>query len=399
MKRLTGSVVVLLSSIFLALFSFHNVYAQDKTALTCDEFLKLTTSEECKYYAFLLDEKKLWCSKTMDGIIKVEGNGIVYNASQMRPADYTLDFDESCLSDKQDQNNLATSNQVSTGPNNQSLKDQTKTSVGAIENWIKDAFGEFNPSQLDVTPVLPSNDQQQHLSAREAKLNDKNMAELQKGLEVDQIKTPYEAVVINRGEKGLNESLIKYPDSSQYKALKTEKIPVGSTIKTGEDAVLISTGSYGLVYIEPDSEVTVSHQGLDQAISQKDASANEFYLHKGTLEVKTKKGGAGGIPKENIQVKTDFVDLVVQSHFWVSQDLEKKQTLVGVYEGKVAVKAKDKLLAFVSPSEGKPGVVTVSQKLSIVKLALVGTVIVTLVGGIPFLRKRLAKTSFSKRKS
>lgn len=95
-----------------------------------------------------------------------------------------------------------------------------------------------------------------------------------------------------------------------------------------------------------------------------------------------------------------FFDLVViQTHFLVSYNPDARQGAVIVYEGEVEVKNKDGKVIKVKPDGNKPGVVVVTQKLSVVKLAGLGMVLVVAISGVAFiLRKRLSSKSFKKKK-
>lgn len=83
------------------------------------------------------------------------------------------------------------------------------------------------------------------------------------------------------------------------------------------------------------------------------------------------------------------------THFWVSYSKEKKLAVTGVYEGEVEVKTNDGKSTIVSPNGGKPGIVTVTQKLSITKLVLIGMAAAVIMVGIIFYLKFKSK----KRKS
>ncbi|MBI1918988.1 hypothetical protein HYS29_00150 [Candidatus Microgenomates bacterium] len=108
-------------------------------------------------------------------------------------------------------------------------------------------------------------------------------------------------------------------------------------------------------------------------------------LDQGQLEVKLKDPE----PQNKFGVQGDFFDLfVIQTHFWISQSQDKKMAVIGVYEGEVEVKTKDGKTVKVKPNEGKPGVVVVSQKLSPVKLGVVGLVLVVIIGGVVLLLKK-----------
>ena len=85
---------------------------------------------------------------------------------------------------------------------------------------------------------------------------------------------------------------------------------------------------------------------------------------------------------------------VSHTHFLVSYDKDKNQTTLVVYDGEVSVKTNDGQTTTVSPKDGKPGAIVIAQKLSPVKLALVGLVAIGIIGGVVWFFKR--KTSKKK---
>ena len=86
------------------------------------------------------------------------------------------------------------------------------------------------------------------------------------------------------------------------------------------------------------------------------------------------------------------------THYWVSYDQEKKETTVGVYEGEVEIIAKDGKTIAVSSSGGGPGVMVISQKLSIVKLAILSLVMVAAIGGAVFVLRKVMFARGEKRR-
>ena len=69
---------------------------------------------------------------------------------------------------------------------------------------------------------------------------------------------------------------------------------------------------------------------------------------------------------------------------------DKRLAITGVYKGEVEVTARDSnQSASVSPNGDKPGVVVVTQKLSLVKLGMVSLVLIAIIGStVVFLKKR-----------
>lgn len=89
---------------------------------------------------------------------------------------------------------------------------------------------------------------------------------------------------------------------------------------------------------------------------------------------------------------------VSRTHYLVKYDEKENKTTVTVYEGQVEVKPAGGKAISITPNGDKPGVVVVSQKLSLVKLAAVGAVLAVVVGGIIwFLKKKTLVKSSKKR--
>lgn len=103
----------------------------------------------------------------------------------------------------------------------------------------------------------------------------------------------------------------------------------------------------------------------------------------GTVEVETNEN--------NTEVKTPTAIINTKgTHYWVSYDANKRETIIGVYEGKVEVKTKDGKTTTVIPDGDKPGVAVVTQKLSPAQLALSVLIAVAVISGVVlFLKKRV----------
>lgn len=261
-----------------------------------------------------------------------------------------------------------------------------------LNDWITDTFGFFDPYEIKTIPTLSD-----QATYRDPKITGKNEAELSDNSKNTKKESLYSVGFIN-SYAGVD-SLVKYPGSNEYVPLGMGEIPSGSTIKTEGNSIGIFVGTKGIVYVSADTEVTITHEGLDKIIENSTTRVNKFYLHEGELEVKTIQVNDKESVKEDIVIVTDLVDLIAHSHFWVSHDKSKSLSTVGVYEGEVEVKTKDGQITTVSPKGDRPGVVMVSQKLSVIKLALAGLVLsAVIVGTVFFLKRRGYKTSRSKNK-
>lgn len=185
---------------------------------------------------------------------------------------------------------------------------------------------------------------------------------------------------------------IKYPGTDEWVPLKTgDIIPPGSTLFTGMDATLVlSLQDKGVFQMLPFTEIVVSEETV------KGASHTDIKLNTGDIEVSVE----GGVYTGTLQVQTPSVVAGVRgTHFWVSYDKDKRLSVAGVYEGKVEVTSRgsDKSVT-ISPDGDKPGVVMVTQKLSITKLVITGLVLLVILGGIIwFIKRKTSKKSFKNR--
>lgn len=120
-------------------------------------------------------------------------------------------------------------------------------------------------------------------------------------------------------------------------------------------------------------------------------------LEQGAVEVKVKNDN---LSENKFGVDAGWLGVTVsRTHFWVSKDEDKKSAIVAVYEGEVEVRIRNGKTVNVSPENGKPGVLVVSQKLSPVKVGIAGLIVVGVLGGIILLlRKRITSKVFSKKK-
>lgn len=175
-----------------------------------------------------------------------------------------------------------------------------------------------------------------------------------------------------------SDSKFKSPLSSKWTSLEEVSfLPDGSTVSGPWLRLKLDVG---LTVTEKVSAV------LSLNNFQAKINSNSVDLQKGEIEFKS----LGDIETHPVfTVKTDNAEITTKdTHFWVFYDKNKKYTLIGVYEGQVEVKTNDGQTTTVSPSGDKPGVVVVSQKLSIVKLILVGLGLIAIVFGAVLVLKR-----------
>jgi len=173
--------------------------------------------------------------------------------------------------------------------------------------------------------------------------------------------------------------LVKLPDSREFTDFRDIwHIPTGSTIRAMDQPIRINIGTKKVLIIAPGSEVILT-------------SDRQIEILKGTIEVNRVGIFSPDSEQQDTGASTEFIDLfVIGTHYWVTHE-PGKQTLVGVYEGEVEVKTRDGKTIKVVPDGDKPGVVVVSQKLAIAKLAVVGVILAAFLGGIIWSIKRKKK--------
>lgn len=189
---------------------------------------------------------------------------------------------------------------------------------------------------------------------------------------------------------------IRYPNENQWKDVEVgEKIPQGATLFTGMDTTTILTiEGVGVVEIAPFTEVKIDQSGIEQAKAKKEIFT-DINLKKGEIEVNVERGV---FTAPILDVHTPNATTSIRgTHFWVSY--KDNQTAVGVYEGKVEVKTDDGGIQEVTPNGDQPGVMVVSQKLSLIKLVITGSILVAIIGGgILLLKRKFAAKGYSKKK-
>ena len=97
---------------------------------------------------------------------------------------------------------------------------------------------------------------------------------------------------------------------------------------------------------------------------------------------------------QQFEVQTPNIDLfVIGTEFSVIYDPKKDQTFIAVYKGQVEVKTKTEQKAIVSPNGDKPGIVMITQKLSVIKLFAAALILAVVIGGAVFFirRKRIVR--------
>ncbi|MBI2597028.1 FecR domain-containing protein, partial [Candidatus Daviesbacteria bacterium] len=158
-----------------------------------------------------------------------------------------------------------------------------------------------------------------------------------------------------------------------------------STVKSTSDAVQLryawSPDSGAVINVPNWSEIK-----FREPVEVGGFTSRRVELGQGEIEVKIRNNK----PAENqFGIDAGWLGVTAsRTHFWVSQSEDKKVAVIGVYEGEVEVKTKDGRTVKVKTDTDKPGVAVVSQKLSPVKLAIAGLVLVLIIGGTVLILKR-----------
>lgn len=253
--------------------------------------------------------------------------------------------------------------EVGLGFDKEEFSSEIETNV--VNEWIKNNFGELDMkkieagTQLDRQPIIIKEEQAVVVEAPGQ----------------DQF---YLGMSYTNG-------LVKIPDSQEFTDFQDIwHIPTGSTVKATDQPIRINIGTKKVLVIAPGSEAVLT-------------SDRQIDILKGTIEVQ-KEGIFSRDSKQETGARTEFIDLfVIGTHYWVTHD-PSKQTLIGVYDGEVEVKTKDGQTIKIKPDGNKPGVVVVSQKLSLVKLAVIGMVLAAIIGGVVRLIKKKNKVLYSKKR-
>lgn len=362
MKKLILPTIVLTSVIFLVLFFSYKVSAQDQETIGCEELREIRGSEECPHY--VLDNGGLWCSLTVDELTPEETAQGLKFPYRNRPPDYTMDHSSDywsediergmkCLGGEAEQEN-------STQPG-QLQSDQT----GKQKKQSKDG----NPlSVFEFNPLETWRNIQGLLNIPEGLKSLVQTAEILSGPAEIKIRIPEPAISLD-------------PEGKHWDFLPGyiphESIKPGSTIT----ATKLSTFQTGpaVIQLRPnDNQEGSMYIGTHP------------FLRSGEAEIIVEPQNG-----QQFELQTPNAEIfVIGTKFLVAYNPKEDQTLVAVYEGKVEVKTKDGKTAAISPIGDNPGVVLVTQKLSVIKLAVVGFVVVGIIAGIIWTFKR----KFSKKK-
>lgn len=341
--------------------------------LSCQEWKMLGiagTAQNCVAPVTETFEKKLWCLNSAAEISEVRSH----------PVDYILDFDPySCITTEDDVKEFKANLSLIPGSSQEIsqkvIKNNTKQKepspfnffdINLYQTWLNlvelaQARAFVGTGALDrftESTIL-------HSAGRETVW------------EKDARKTEE----INRFYYEATERLLKLKGKTGLTDISdnTKK----TLIESAEDPVTIKEGS-AIINIQP-------HAG-EKGILE---TGSKLMLKSGAVDVivEPKNGKSFEMQTPNAEI------MVIGTEFSVIYNQKENKTLLAVYKGKVEVKTRDGKNTTVTPDRDNPGVVVVSQKLSIIKLALAGLVLVAVVGGVfMILKRKFISKGFIKKK-
>ena len=236
--------------------------------------------------------------------------------------------------------------------------DNNKIASEAINDWILETFGPFKP-YAEVVEVKSDT----------SKTSD------------DGFKSFFGDIII-ADFKDRPPILKTAAGSIEATKLVDEMLGPRTKLDADENSLLITKPDGSTLWVKQEGDV-IYYQRIDK---------RWYELNKGEIEAKT--------GQESIEFKTPSATIRTKgTHFFINHDPRKKATVVGVYEGEVEViPNKGNKSVTTSPNGNKPGLVVVTQKLSVIKLAIVSLGVLAIVAVIVwFIKKKAARKLFKKR--
>lgn len=227
---------------------------------------------------------------------------------------------------------------------------ESNRAAQSINDWIEENQLEYNP---DSMPLKPS------------QLKEEMFKKAQEAWKAEMVKAQAEFMI---------EPKFEFVWEGQWPNVK-------SAVFDTESGVVVASDSWKNIYLQ-----TLADEITKQVV-----------LQKGTTEIKVINEDT---TKNKVSVQVgDFFDLfVIQTHFRVHYDPDKKTARVDVYEGEVSIKTKDGKTATIKPNGDKPGVLVITKKRKFIKLALVGGLAVVIVGVFFRQIRRMSDTQSHKKR-
>ncbi|OGG30024.1 hypothetical protein A2973_05255 [Candidatus Gottesmanbacteria bacterium RIFCSPLOWO2_01_FULL_49_10] len=348
--------VFLLTLIFFILFNpSKNVYAAPKE-ITCMEIEGIVDGESdtCQYPVYEIDTGSIWCGDSYEYLAKVRQYEPSY---KFPPGDVCLPYLSQLTPPSPGQSNEdKKENQPQSDQTGQRAKpaEQKPGSDEKRQSFIPIFIGEwFQGASMGIgLQIIEFSDKLQNSIFHQSILLSLTEEELDDYLD----STIFRPQIKNAVRKAKGEDYWPF--------LKNVEID-----EEGKP-VLIKT---------PQGAMQVSPNGGQKGVLE--YRGNTTVLKSGQVEVLEETKG-----KSPTTIETPIAELfVIGTNFLVSYDKKDNKTVVSTYEGQVEVKTKDGKTTTVIPNGDKPGVILVTQKISIVKLVLAGLVLIAAIAGTVFI--------------
>lgn len=361
--------IFLFSAILFSPFSFGRVYAQESNVITCDQALDIISTPKCQNW-IIKPEIGVWCNMPPDLLAYQK-----YSPSYIFPPGVVCSFEES---EGNQESNVQTSAETDA-----STTQDTKQSKPSQD---------VKPLDVKLFGVNPF----------ETWLNLKGLAEVFSYInsnafikDTEYIWLPGErARVKQEAESRKLWEEIRFVEESKARfaelSLK-EKIRAGEIVEKWDTRVEAATQP---VIIQQDP-ATLQLQPLNGQPGVLEPEPYWPMLKSGALDVIVEPQNG-----RQFQMQTPNTEIfVIGTEFSVIYDSKKEQTVVAVYKGQVEVKTKDGQKTLVSANGNEPGMLVVSQKLSVLKIVIVGLVLVIIISAVAFfVKKRLGSPKKIQRK-
>lgn len=353
MKKTFLPLLVLFLSFLIFSIVSPSAHAQPENVATCEEWKDIYGTETCRNAVHWPDKKDIWCYDPKEaesypgGTGKYVGDYLLY-----RPPTHIVAFDyDACIQEWGKEKGY--SGLPETESETQSIEtplQEKKSVVQSIEDWIMENELVADPSRIEQMEK-----ERNETFRKTAQLKEDMFKKAQETWKSEMIKLQAEALV---------EPTFEFLWEGQWPDVK-------SVVLDAESGVIIASDSWRNIYL----------QDLADQITKK------VILSQGEMEVKV----INEKPAENnVRVEVDdFFDIfVIQTHFRVAYDPDKKQGVINVYEGEVEVKTKDGKTITVKPNGDKPGVVVLTRKLLGIRLMFASLTLGGILGGALIVKRK-----------
>lgn len=370
-------------------------HAEAKKITTCEEWKNIYGTDECQTAAHWKDKKGIWCYDLKETESSEFGEYVGRLVNE-NPPTYIAEFDyDACIEEwgkeKGYSSPIATSDPAQSSksvffipsglissllnvfksrpksaPETQQVetpKQETKSATQTLDDWIRENHIEYNPKNVAPKPSQLKEEM------------------FQKALEEWKSATKY------MGEE--RQSTFEFLWEGEWPNVK-------AVVIDKESGIILQSEEWGKPYIQELAD-EATNKVMSPFLESPDEFTKRVIFQQGDMEVKVINANPT-VNKVSVDVDDFFDIFVIQTHFRVAYDPDKKLGVVNVYEGEVEVRTKDGKTVKVRPAGEKPGVVVITKKFSVPKLALAGLALGGILGGVFLIVKRGRGRSTTKRK-